>query len=92
MLEGRRDRDAALRATHAFSAAHRWKYECMLQTQHAIPRLRPRALRGMAQAHGARRRRPHWAFRHYLRIAPPAYALPAPPAARAPGRRARWRA
>ena len=87
VLEGRRDRDAALRRYHAFSAAHRWKYECMLQTQHAIPRLRPRALRGMAQAmaHDAPA---HWAFRHYLRIAPPAYALPGPPAARRPVARA----
>jgi len=24
-----------------------------------------------------------WAFRHYLEIAPPSYAVPAPPAARA---------
>ena len=26
----------------------------------------------------------HWAFGHYLRIAPPEFALPAPPAAAAP--------
>jgi hypothetical protein len=26
-----------------------------------------------------------WAFRHYLDVAPPAFALPAPPAARAAG-------
>ena len=37
----------------------------------------------------------HWAFRHYLRIAPPEFALPAPPAARGAGGagalRAAWR-
>ena len=86
VLAGRRDRADALRRYHAFSAAHRWKYECMLQTQHAIPKLRPRALTGMAKTfahHGPA----SWAFRHYLRIAPPEYALPAPPArARRPAR------
>ena len=53
-------------------------------------RLRPRALRGMARTftHGAPA---HWAFRHYLRIAPPEYALPAPPAAARAPRRARRR-
>ena len=30
-----------------------------------------------------RRRVSHWAFRHYLEIAPPSAALPAPPASRA---------
>jgi flavin-dependent dehydrogenase len=87
VLAGRRDRDEALRRYHAFSAAHRWKYECMLQTQHAIPRLRPRALRGMARTF-AHRAPAHWAFRHYLRIAPPEYALPAPDAALRPAARA----
>ena len=42
MLEGRRDRDAALARYAAFSDAHRWKFECMLEVQHAVPRLRPR--------------------------------------------------
>jgi menaquinone-9 beta-reductase len=80
VLERRRDRHEALRRYHEFSAAHRWKYACMLQAQHAVPRLRPRALRGVTRAFG----HPfpsQWAFRHYLRIAPPEFALPAPPAA-----------
>ena len=52
----------------------------MLQVQHGIPKLRPRALGAMARAFG-RGGPAHWAFGHYLRIAPPAFALPAPAAA-----------
>jgi hypothetical protein len=80
VLEGHRDRAAALDRYAAFSDAHRWKYECMLEVQHAVPKLRPRLLTGVTRAFrvGALSR---WAFRHYLDIAPPSYALPAPPAA-----------
>jgi flavin-dependent dehydrogenase len=80
VLAGRRSRDEALARYSAFSASHGWKYACMLNVQHAIPRLRPRALGAMARTfeHGGPA---HWAFRHYLRIAPPDAALPAPPAA-----------
>jgi menaquinone-9 beta-reductase len=80
VLEGRRDRAEALRAYHAFSARHRWKYEAMLRAQDAIPHLHGRPLDTAVRAF-ARRRLSRWAFRHYLDIAPPAFALPAPPAA-----------
>jgi flavin-dependent dehydrogenase len=82
VLEGRRTRAEALARYAAFSAAHRWKYEAMLQVQHLVPRLSPRALAGVVRSLG----RPaisHWAFGHYLEIAPPEFALPAPPAAAA---------
>jgi len=79
-VEGRRSREEALARYAAFSDAHRWKYEAMLQVQHLVPRLSPRGLgavtRGLARAGLA-----HWAFAHYLEIAPPAFALPAPPRA-----------
>jgi menaquinone-9 beta-reductase len=80
VLEGRRTRAAAIERYGRFSAAHRWKYEAMLQAQHAVPRLRPRVLAAVTRAFD---RAPvsHWAFGHYLRIAPPEFALPAPPAA-----------
>jgi flavin-dependent dehydrogenase len=80
VLEGRATRESALASYGAFSAAHRWKYECMLEVQHLVPKLRPRLLDGVTRAFG-RRRVSHWAFRHYLEIAPPSFALPAPPAA-----------
>ena len=80
VLDGRQDRDAALARYGAFSDAHRWKYESMLNVQHLIPRLSPRALARMTRLYS----RPVpalWSFRHYLRIAPPEFALPGPPAA-----------
>jgi menaquinone-9 beta-reductase len=83
VLEGRRPREQALERYGAFSASHGWKYACMLGVQHAIPRLSPRALGALARTF-ERGGPAHWAFRHYLRIAPPEFALPAPPAAMAP--------
>ena len=49
----------------------------MLQVQTAVPRLGPRALAALARTfrHAAPA---HWAFGHYLRVAPPEFALPAP--------------
>jgi flavin-dependent dehydrogenase len=80
VLSGSRTRDEALERYASFSSAHRWKYEAMLQVQHVVPRLRPRVLTGVVDAFG-RTAVSHWAFRHYLEIAPPSFALPAPPAA-----------
>jgi flavin-dependent dehydrogenase len=81
-LEGRRTRAQALERYGAFSDSHRWKYEAMLQVQHAVPRLRPRALALLTRAF-ERGAVSLPAFRHYLRIAPPGFALPAPPVAAA---------
>ena len=80
MLDGTRTRSEALARYGAFSASHRWKYEAMLQVQHLVPKLRPRVLDGVTRAFG-RGAVSHWAFRHYLEIAPPSFALPAPGAA-----------
>ena len=85
VLEGRRSAGAALERYRAFSAAHRWKFEAMLLAQRTVPRLAPPALDRVVDAFG-RRRVSHWAFRHYLDIAPPRYALPAPPPAVDAGR------
>ena len=80
VLEGRRSREDALERYGRFSESHRWKFERMLQTQRTVPRLHPRALGAVAR--GFRRESvAHWAFGHYLRIAPPRFALPAPPLA-----------
>ena len=77
VLEGRRSREQALARYGAFSASHGWKYALHAAVQHAIPKLRPRALGAMARAF-ERGGPAHWAFGHYLRIAPPEFALPAP--------------
>jgi digeranylgeranylglycerophospholipid reductase len=73
VVDGQKLRDAALRDYGAFSAAHRWKFESLLQVQRLIPRVPPRllapGLRAMASDGFVR-----WAFGHYLRIAPPEFA------------------
>jgi flavin-dependent dehydrogenase len=84
VLEGRKSREEALRDYAAFSASHRWKFEAMLRVQRLVPRIPPRLLalmlRGMERPSFV-----DWSFGHYLRIAPPEFATPAPPApARAP--------
>jgi hypothetical protein len=79
--------EAALERYGAFSARHRAKFEGMLLAQRAVPRLHPRVLAGVVRAFG-RPRLSHWGFGHYLEIAPPQFALPAPPPAAEPERAA----
>jgi flavin-dependent dehydrogenase len=83
VVEGRQSRAAALRQYHAFSAAHRWKFEAMLRVQQLVPRVPPRLLAPALRAMGSRRF-VDWSFGHYLSIAPPSFALagaPRPPLA-----------
>jgi len=81
VVEGRATRESALRRYHEFSARHAWKFEAMLRVQDVVPRIPPRALVRALQ--GLERRGvTDWAFRHYLRIAPPEFAT-APRAAAA---------
>jgi flavin-dependent dehydrogenase len=90
VVEGRQSREAALRQYHAFSAAHRWKFEAMLRVQRLVPRVPPRVL---APAIRAMRSQAFvdWSFGHYLQIAPPSFATagaPRPPLGRRRGREA----
>jgi hypothetical protein len=72
-----------------FSAAHRWKFDRMLDAQRLVPRVPPRvlaaALRGMRTKAFV-----DWSFGHYLAIAPPEFAAgpPAPALRRSPPSRA----
>ena len=68
----------ALRRTSRRST--RWKFAWLKRWQDHVWRLRPRARDALVGALGSRRLS-EWAFGHYLRIAPPEFALPAPPAA-----------
>jgi menaquinone-9 beta-reductase len=74
VVEGRSDRDAALRSYAAFNARHRWHFEWMLRVQKLIPRVPPRllapALRGLSSDAFVK-----WSFNRYLDIAPPSFAL-----------------
>src|SRR3954462_1407093 len=80
VLGGRQDRATALARYHAFSARHRVKFEAMYPAQQSIRHLHGRPLDSLARAF-ARPRVAQWGFRHYLDIAPPSFAVPAPPRA-----------
>ncbi len=54
VIDGRSDRATALRRYSDFSAAHEWKFEWMLRTQKAVPRMRAAGARCSASGDGAR--------------------------------------
>ncbi len=80
VVEGRQNRAQALKRYHAFSGSHRWKYETIYLTQQSVRHLHGRPLDTLTRLF-SRPRAANWAFRHYLDIAPPQFAVPAPPAA-----------
>jgi flavin-dependent dehydrogenase len=77
VVEGRQDRNDALRAYAEFVDSHEWKFRWMLRAQRLLPRLPARLQRAVISAVG-RKRFVDWAFGHYLRIAPPESAGPPP--------------
>jgi flavin-dependent dehydrogenase len=81
VLEGRQSHGDALERYGAFSASHRWKFEAMYSAQQSIRHLHGRPLDNLTRLF-TRGRVANWAFGHYLEIAPPSFAVPAPPAAR----------
>jgi flavin-dependent dehydrogenase len=81
VLEGRQTAAQALRRYGDFSAGHAWQFRWLFRAQQSVRHLHGPVLDGLTRAFG----RPglaHWGFRHYLDVAPPEFALPAPPAAR----------
>jgi flavin-dependent dehydrogenase len=76
-LDGRQTVAQALQRYGAFSASHRFQFECMYAAQQSVRRLHGQPMNALVALFG-RRRVAHWAFRHYLDIAPPSAALPAP--------------
>jgi len=86
VLEGRSDRGTALRRYGEFSDEHAWAYRWLYRSQQSVRhwhKLGGRPADGVALG----LRRPGlatWAFQHYLDIAPPSAALPAPPPALEP--------
>src|SRR5918992_2499224 len=80
VVEGRQERDAALARYARFNDSHEWKFAWMLRAQRPVPGVAPRLLGPLIRLLGARRF-VAWSFGHYLRIAPPEFALePAAPA------------
>ena len=82
VLAGDRSREDALRNYHEFARAHRWKFEWMWLNQRAVRHLHGRPLDALARL-TSRPRLISWLFRKYLNVAPPSFALPAPPQAQA---------
>jgi menaquinone-9 beta-reductase len=77
VVEGRATRETALRRYSSFCAQHDFHFKWMLRAQRLIPRLPPRLLAAALQP-VATRRFTHWSFGHYLKIAHPSFAEPAP--------------
>jgi menaquinone-9 beta-reductase len=75
VLDGRQTHAAALRRYHDFSAGRRWQFECMYRAQQSVRRLHGRPMDALVRLFG-RRTVSHWAFRHYLEIAPPPASEP----------------
>ena len=79
VLDGRAMRTQALARYGAFSAGHERKYDSLFKLQRAIGRMTPsRAVTALALAFESRRVS-HWAFEHYLAIAPPTFVGERPP-------------
>jgi flavin-dependent dehydrogenase len=78
VLDGRQTVEEALRRYHDFSAAHALRFACMYRAQQSVRHLHGVPMDALVRLF-ARRGVSHWAFRHYLEIAPPSAALPAPP-------------
>jgi hypothetical protein len=80
VLEGRKSEAAAQRDYHAFSARHARTFRAMFLGQQAVRHLHGPVMDGLVRLFGLSA--PSlWTFRHYLAIAPPSFALPAPPLA-----------
>jgi len=77
VIEGRSTRERALSDYAEFVDGHEWKFRWMLRTQKLVPKLPARAQRAVVWLAG-RQWFVHWSFRHYLGIAPPEAAPPAP--------------
>ena len=73
VVEGRKQRDQALRDYAVFNDSHEWKFNWMLRAQRAVPRFPARAQRALVAAAG-RKRFVDWSFGHYLEIAHPRFA------------------
>jgi flavin-dependent dehydrogenase len=73
VVDGHGARETALRRYAAFSDGHEWKFRWMLRAQRFVPRV-PSRLLALASHAMATRAFTHWAFDHYLRIAPPELA------------------
>jgi flavin-dependent dehydrogenase len=87
VLDGYQSRALALERYAHFSATHAWKFAWLKRWQDHIWQVRPRPRDAMVRSMRSHRLST-WAFERYLHVAPPEFALPAPPAALREGRSA----
>ena len=74
VVNGWQDREAAAARYAEFNDSHEWKFRWMLRVQKLVPRIPPRLLGPLVRLLG-NKRFIAWSFNHYLRIAPPQFAL-----------------
>jgi flavin-dependent dehydrogenase len=74
VLDGWQDREQAVARYAEFNDSHEWKFRWMLRVQRLVPKIPPRLLGPLVRVLGAKRF-VDWSFGHYLRIAPPEFAL-----------------
>jgi flavin-dependent dehydrogenase len=77
VVEGRQTRAQAAERYAGFHDSHEAKFRWMLRVQKLLPRVPPRLLGPAIRLMGSRRF-VRWSFNHYLAIAPPDFAEPAP--------------
>jgi flavin-dependent dehydrogenase len=75
VVEGRQDRDAALTRYAAFCDRHERTFRWLLRVQGLVSRVNPTPLMTPALRLMDSQRFIDWSFGHYLRIAPPEFAL-----------------
>jgi flavin-dependent dehydrogenase len=78
VVEGRQHASQALARYGEFSADHAWQFRWMFRAQQSVRRLHGPVLDGIIRTFARHGALTDWAFRHYLDVAPPAFALPAP--------------
>ncbi|MCW2958020.1 MAG: NAD(P)/FAD-dependent oxidoreductase, partial [Solirubrobacterales bacterium] len=75
VVDGRQSRGQALERYGAFSDDHAWSFRWMWRTQSLVSWLNKFPIMDAALDLMDRRSFVDWSFNHYLRIAPPSYAL-----------------
>ena len=74
VVEGRQDRERAAARYAEFNDSHERTFRWMLRVQRLVPKVPPRVLGPLVRILGAKRF-VDWSFGHYLRIAPPEFAV-----------------
>jgi menaquinone-9 beta-reductase len=82
VVAGARSREEALARYAGFHERHRFAFDCLLRVQGLVSRVNPTPLMTPALRALSYQRFIDWSFGHYLRIAPPEFALANEPAGR----------